>query len=42
MWLCPRSKAWEETEAGRFRFHVEIGHPLTGLILRYKGWLEPA
>ncbi|HEY1637550.1 MAG TPA: DUF4166 domain-containing protein, partial [Rhizomicrobium sp.] len=41
MWLCPRSNSWEETEAGRFRFHVEIGHPLTGLIVRYKGWLEP-
>ena len=41
MWLCPRSNAWEETEAGRFRFHVEISHPLTGLIVRYKGWLEP-
>jgi hypothetical protein len=42
MWLCPRSNSWEETEADRFRFHVEIGHPLTGLIVRYKGWLEPA
>ncbi len=42
MWLCPRSKSWEETESGRFRFHVEISHPLTGLIVRYKGWLEPA
>jgi hypothetical protein len=41
MWLCPRSNSWEKTEAGRFRFHVEIGHPLTGLIVRYKGWLEP-
>jgi hypothetical protein len=42
MWLCPRSNSREETEAGRFRFHVEISHPLTGLIVRYKGWLEPA
>jgi len=25
----------------RFRFHVEISHPLTGLIVRYRGWLEP-
>jgi hypothetical protein len=41
MRLCPRSNSWEETEGGRFRFHVEIGHPLTGLIVRYKGWLEP-
>jgi hypothetical protein len=21
--------------------HVEIGHPLTGLIVRYRGWLVP-
>jgi hypothetical protein len=41
MWLCPRSNSWEETQAGRFHFHVEIRHPLTGLIVRYKGWLEP-
>ena len=40
MWLCPRSNSYEETESGRFRFHVEIGHPFTGLIVRYKGWLE--
>ena len=24
-----------------FRFHVEIGHSLTGLIVRYQGWLAP-
>jgi hypothetical protein len=40
MWLCPRSNSYEETGSGRFRFHVEIGHPFTGLIVRYKGWLE--
>ena len=41
MWLCPRADAYERSEDGRFRFHVEIGHPLTGLIVRYRGWLEP-
>jgi hypothetical protein len=41
MWLCPRSDSYETAEAGRFRFHVEIGHKLTGLIVRYRGWLEP-
>ena len=41
MVLCPRSTAHETVEEGRFRFHVEIGHPLTGLIVRYRGWLEP-
>jgi hypothetical protein len=41
MFLCPRSSAYETVEDGRFRFHVEIGHPLTGLIVRYRGWLVP-
>jgi hypothetical protein len=35
----PRVVAYETAEAGRFNFHVEIGHPLTGLIVRYRGWL---
>lgn len=39
MWLCPRSVAHESAEEGVFRFHVEIGHPVTGLIVRYSGWL---
>lgn len=41
MWLCPRSTSYETVEDGRFRFHVEISHPLTGLIVRYRGWLVP-
>ncbi|BCG84750.1 hypothetical protein MesoLj113c_08600 [Mesorhizobium sp. 113-3-9] len=41
MWLCPRSTSYETVESGRFRFHVEISHPFTGLIVRYRGWLEP-
>lgn len=41
MWLCPRSSSHETVENGRFRFHVEISHPLTGLIVRYRGWLSP-
>ena len=39
MWLCPRSASYESTENGRFRFHVEISHPVVGLIVRYRGWL---
>src|SRR5262249_1044770 len=39
MWLCPRSHSYESVAGGRFRFHVEIGHPITGLIVRYRGWL---
>jgi Domain of unknown function (DUF4166)/Saccharopine dehydrogenase NADP binding domain len=39
MWLCPRSESYESAEQGRFNFHVRISHPLTGLIIRYDGWL---
>ncbi|MGZ5909148.1 MAG: DUF4166 domain-containing protein [Reyranella sp.] len=39
MWLCPRSESYESAKAGRFGFHVAISHPLTGLIVRYRGWL---
>jgi hypothetical protein len=38
-WLAPRSNSYETEQDGRFRFHVEISHPLTGLIVRYRGWL---
>jgi hypothetical protein len=41
LWLAPRSNTYEHMEEGRFRFHVEISHPLTGLIVRYRGWLVP-
>jgi hypothetical protein len=41
LWLAPRPTAFETVENGRFRFHVEISHPLTGLIVRYRGWLSP-
>jgi hypothetical protein len=41
MWLCPHSTALETVADGRFRFHVEISHFLTGLIVRYQGWLDP-
>jgi hypothetical protein len=40
-WLGPRSEAFETVENGRFHFEVEIGHTWTGLIVRYRGWLEP-
>lgn len=45
----PMPRAWapggatrEYDDAGRFGFDVEIRAPLAGLIVRYKGWLEPA
>jgi len=40
LWLSPRTDAHESVEHGRFRFHVEIRHPLTGLIVRYRGALS--
>jgi hypothetical protein len=42
LWLGPRIEAFESVEEGRFRFHVRISHPLTGLIVKYEGWLAPA
>jgi hypothetical protein len=39
MWLAPRGDSHEHADQGRFNFHVEIGHPLMGLIVRYRGWL---
>jgi hypothetical protein len=41
MWLCPHANSYETSEGGQFHFHVEISHPLTGLIVRYRGWLAP-
>jgi hypothetical protein len=38
--LRPRGNTFESAEGGRFHFHVEIGFPWTGLIVRYRGWLE--
>ena len=37
--LAPDSNSYEYAENGRFCFHVEIGHPLTGPIVGYRGWL---
>ncbi|WP_375464608.1 DUF4166 domain-containing protein [uncultured Methylobacterium sp.] len=41
MVLAPGGNTFEAQENGRFTFHVEIGHPLTGRMVRYRGWLEP-
>jgi hypothetical protein len=40
LWLAPRSRAWEEDRGGQFAFHIELSHPLTGLIVSYSGTLE--
>ena len=41
MWLGPCATAIESVDQGRFVFSVELSHPLTGLIVRYRGWLSP-
>jgi hypothetical protein len=40
--LRPQSETFEEVgKDGRFRFHVSISLPFVGLLVRYRGWLEP-
>jgi hypothetical protein len=39
--LAPRGDSYEFAADGRFNFHVEIRHPLAGLIVAYRGWLVP-
>ena len=38
---APLGEAHESAKDGRFHFHVEIRHRLTGLIVAYRGWLVP-
>ena len=37
--LHPCGEIYESADDNRFNFHVEIGFPWTGLIVRYRGWL---
>jgi len=37
----PIGNAHESVADGCFRFHVELKHPWLGLLVRYRGWLEP-
>ncbi|MBX5165314.1 MULTISPECIES: SDR family oxidoreductase [unclassified Rhizobium] len=39
LFLAPCGDTYEEERDGRFCFHVEIGGRLTGLVVRYTGWL---
>jgi hypothetical protein len=40
--LAPRSDASEFTGPdGRFHFDVRISLPIGGLLVHYRGWLEP-
>jgi hypothetical protein len=39
--LAPTGSTYEHVDDGKFCFHVEIAHPLFGLIVRYRGWLLP-
>ncbi|MBY5648598.1 DUF4166 domain-containing protein [Rhizobium leguminosarum] len=40
LFLAPGGDTYEEERDGRFHFHVEIGGRLTGLVVRYTGWLD--
>jgi hypothetical protein len=42
LFLAPGGRTFEEDRDGLFHFHVEVESPLTGLIVRYRGWLKPA
>lgn len=39
--LAPGTSARESERDGRFQFNVDLTSPLTGLIVRYQGWLRP-
>jgi hypothetical protein len=39
MALAPHTPAREYEEDGRFHFDVEIGLPLVGPVVHYRGWL---
>jgi hypothetical protein len=41
LWLGPRSRSQEIVENGRFCFDIELSHPCTGLIVAYRGQLDP-
>lgn len=39
--LAPRGNTFEHVENARFCFRVEIGLPLVGLVVSYRGFLVP-
>jgi hypothetical protein len=41
-WALPKVEAGEHDADGRFNFYVDIGLPLIGRIVHYRGWLKPA
>ncbi len=41
LFLAPSIAALETADDGRFHFDVAISHRLTGLIVHYRGWLQP-
>ena len=41
LFLAPLGNSFEYVAEGRFCFHVEIRHPIIGLIVYYQGWLVP-
>jgi hypothetical protein len=41
-WLLPGSESVEFVQGDQFRFDVRLTAPFVGLIVHYRGWLEPA
>ena len=41
LFLAPQSAALEWAEDGRFQFDVPIALPFIGLVVHYRGWLQP-
>ncbi len=42
LFLAPKSPASEWDQDGRFHFDVPIALPIIGLMVHYRGWLEPS
>jgi hypothetical protein len=40
-WLMPGGTSYETDVDGKFQFNVEIRLPVAGLVVAYKGVLEP-
>lgn len=39
--VLPVIEVFEHAAGGRFNFHVDLGLPLIGRVVRYRGWLKP-
>jgi len=39
--LCPIGDIYERAKDGKFHFHVDIGAPIIGRLVKYIGWFDP-